>query len=79
MESAATASGEIMLSRDHQIGGQNRFQGAAFFWFFTWLMLGTAVVFVPVAMLYRPVTYLMEEDQDSDAGNRGSDVSETTG
>ena len=58
---AASESGEIVLSRDHQIGGQNRFQGAAFFWFFTWLMLGTAVVFVPVAWLYRPQTYLMEE------------------
>jgi POT family proton-dependent oligopeptide transporter len=67
MESAATASGEIMLSRDHQIGGQNRFQGAAFFWFFTWLMLGTAVVFIPVAMLYRPVNYLMEEDESGGA------------
>ena len=67
VENAATASGEIMLSRDHQIGGQNRFQGAAFFWFFTWLMLGTAVVFVPVAMLYRPQTYLMEEDESGTA------------
>lgn len=64
IESAATASGEILLSREHQIGGQNRFQGAAFFWFFSWLMLGTAVVFVPVAVLYRPVNYLMEEGQD---------------
>ena len=66
IENAATASGEIVLSRDHQIGGQNRFQGAAFFWFFTWLMLGTAVVFVPVAVLYRPVTYLMEEGESGD-------------
>ncbi|MDG2292379.1 MAG: POT family MFS transporter [Phycisphaerales bacterium] len=67
IETAATASGEIMLSRDHQIGGQNRFQGAEFFWFFTWLMLGTAIVFVPVAMLYRPHTYLMEEDESGAA------------
>jgi len=66
-KNTAAASGEIMLSRDHQVGGQNRFQGAAFFWFFTWLMLGTAVVFVPVAMLYRPQTYLMEEDESSTA------------
>ncbi|MEE3001296.1 MAG: POT family MFS transporter [Planctomycetota bacterium] len=63
IETAATASGEIVLSRDHQIGGQNRFQGAAFFWFFTWLMLGTAVVFVPVAYLYKPHTYLHEEQE----------------
>jgi hypothetical protein len=74
IENAATASGEIMLSRDHQIGGQNRFQGAAFFWFFTWLMLGTSVVFVPVAMLYRPQTYLMEEDGESTGQQPKSDV-----
>jgi len=64
IETAANESGEIMLSRDHEIGGQNRFQGAAFFWFFTWLMLGTAVVFVPVAYFYKPQTYLMEESND---------------
>jgi hypothetical protein len=35
--------------------------GASYFWFFTWLMLGTAIVFVPVGCLYRPQTYLQEE------------------
>ena len=64
IEDAATASGEIVLSRAHQIGGQNRFQGAAFFWFFTWLRLGTAGGGVPVASRYRPHTYLMEVAQD---------------
>ncbi|MDG2199580.1 MAG: POT family MFS transporter [Phycisphaerales bacterium] len=64
IETAATGSGEIVLSRNHEVGGQNRFQGAAFFWFFTWLMLGTAVVFVPVAYLYKPMTYLMNETDD---------------
>ena len=34
--------------------------GAAYFWFFTWLMLGTAVAFVPYALLYRPKTYLQD-------------------
>ncbi|MCH2153711.1 MAG: MFS transporter, partial [Phycisphaerales bacterium] len=65
MTNVASESGEIVLSRSHQVGGQNRFQGAAFFWFFTWLMLGTAFVFVPVAWLYRPHTYLMEEGEAS--------------
>lgn len=42
------------------VGGQTKLQGAAYFWFFTWLMLGTAVAFVPYALLYRPKTYLQD-------------------
>lgn len=61
INSESADSGEITLSRDTQIGGQLRLHGASFFWFFTWLMLGTAVAFVPVAYLYKPRTYLMEE------------------
>ena len=49
------------FSRSIQIGGQLKLEGAAYFWFFTWLMLGTAIVFVPVAWLYKPHTYLHEE------------------
>ena len=41
-------------------GGQTRLQGAAYFRFFTWLMLGTAVAFIPYALLYRPKTYLQD-------------------
>ena len=41
-------------------GGQTRLHGAAYFRFFTWLMLGTAVAFIPYAMLYRPKTYLQD-------------------
>lgn len=39
-------------------GGQNKLEGAAYFRFFTWLVLGTAVLFIPFALLYRPKTYL---------------------
>ena len=35
--------------------------GAAYFWFYTWVMLGTAVLFVPIGYLYRPRTYLQIE------------------
>jgi POT family proton-dependent oligopeptide transporter len=43
------------------VGGATTMTGASYFWFFTWLMLGTAVLFVPVGCLYRPMTYLQEE------------------
>jgi len=41
-------------------GGQSRLQGAPYFRFFSWLMLATAVAFVPYALLYRPKTYLQD-------------------
>lgn len=46
------------------VGGQSRLQGAAYFNFFTWLMLGTAVVFIPYALAYRTRTYLQDTGED---------------
>jgi POT family proton-dependent oligopeptide transporter len=46
--------------RPAYVGGQSRLQGAADFQFFTWLMLGTAILFIPYALLYRPRTYLQD-------------------
>ena len=43
------------------VGGANLLQGASYFWFFTYAMLGTTILFVPVGWLYRPRTYLQEE------------------
>ncbi|MEM0970386.1 MAG: MFS transporter, partial [Verrucomicrobiota bacterium] len=34
-------------------GGQTRLEGAGYFWFFTWLMLGTSVLFLPVVRWFR--------------------------
>lgn len=48
------------FTRTSFCGGQTRLHGAAYFRFFTWLMLGTAVAFVPYALLYRPKTYLQD-------------------
>lgn len=42
------------------VGGRSKLEGAAYFRFFTWLMLGTTVVFLPVAIAYRPKTYLQD-------------------
>ena len=41
-------------------GGQSKLEGAAYFRFFTWLVLGTTVIFIPFAWFYRPRTYLHE-------------------
>jgi POT family proton-dependent oligopeptide transporter len=56
---AATESPDApALTRSAFSGGQTRLHGAAYFHFFTWLMLGTAVAFIPYALLYRPKTWL---------------------
>ena len=49
------------------VGGATTMTGASYFWFFTWLMLGTAIVFVPVGCVYRAQTYLQTEGEASSA------------
>jgi POT family proton-dependent oligopeptide transporter len=41
--------------------GTTKLEGPAYFWFFTAVMLGTAIVFIPVTMLYRGRTYIQGE------------------
>ncbi|MDP7574880.1 MAG: hypothetical protein QF723_07210, partial [Phycisphaerales bacterium] len=56
-----TPPGTFTTNIRWDVGGATTMTGASYFWFFTWLMLGTAIVFVPVGCLYRPQTYLQEE------------------
>jgi POT family proton-dependent oligopeptide transporter len=46
------------FTRTEFSGGQTKLEGAAYFSFFTWLVLGATAVFIPFAWLYRPKTYL---------------------
>jgi POT family proton-dependent oligopeptide transporter len=39
-------------------GGQSKLEGAAYFRFFTWLVLATTLIYIPFAYFYRPKTYL---------------------
>jgi POT family proton-dependent oligopeptide transporter len=41
------------FSREFVAGGLYKLEGASYFWFFTYLMLGSAVLFIPVSMLYK--------------------------
>lgn len=60
MEPPPSADAETSYKLDYWSGGHSRLEGAAYFKFFTWLMLGTAIVFVPFSILYKPRTYLQE-------------------
>ena len=49
------------FSASVSVGGETKLEGAAYFWFWTWTMLITAILFVLVAIWYKPKTYLQEE------------------
>lgn len=49
------------LSFDTNVGGGVTLDGAEYYWFFTKLMLITAIVFIPFAFSYRPKTYLHDK------------------
>jgi len=59
-DKSASPSLEDPLHIKAFVGGQTKLKGAAYFHFFTWLMLGTAIAFIPYALLYRPKTYLQD-------------------
>ncbi|TWT38301.1 Dipeptide and tripeptide permease A [Thalassoglobus neptunius] len=54
---------ETEISSSITVGGAVTLEGPAYYWFWTGLMLATAVVFVPVAYLYKATEYV-EEDED---------------
>ncbi len=48
------------FTRTEFCGGQSKLEGAAYFRFFTWLVLATTLLFIPFAWFYRPRTYLYD-------------------
>jgi len=55
------------ISREYFVGGQVKLEGAAYFWFFSGLMLAAAFLFLIVAKLYRPVEYFHDDEEAQDA------------
>ncbi|WP_411825861.1 POT family MFS transporter [Luteolibacter sp. AS25] len=53
-----------LFSKTTFSGGQVRWRGASYFWFFSGLMGATAILFVPFAMVYRPKSYLQDANQE---------------
>ena len=51
---------ETAYSAEPFLGGQSKLQGAAYFRFFTWLMLGATIVYLPFSYFYKPRTYLQD-------------------
>ena len=49
---------ESGFTRAEFCGGQSKLEGAAYFRFFTWLVMATTVLFIPFAYFYKPKIYL---------------------
>ena len=65
-EAEAAAKGPS-VSREYFVGGQVKLEGAAYFWFFSGLMLAAAFLFLIVAKLYRPVEYFHDDEEEQEA------------
>ncbi len=48
--------------RDQQEAGISVLSGASYYWFFTWFMLGTSMVFVIWSCFYRGMTHIQGDD-----------------
>lgn len=59
-DESTDAEDKVIENPSYYAGGQVSLEGASYFWFFTWLMVGTAVIFIPYALLYRGETHLQE-------------------
>lgn len=55
VEVKTTPSG---FTRTEFCGGQSKLEGAAYFRFFTWLVLAATFAYIPFAWIYRPRSYL---------------------
>jgi len=48
------------LKFTYYAGGQTSLEGAAYFWFFTKLMLVTSIIFIPFSLFYKQKTYMQQ-------------------
>jgi len=65
-EADQAASGPT-IARDYFVGGLVKLEGAAYFWFFSGLMLAAAVLFLIVAKLYRPREFFHDDEEEAEA------------
>ncbi|RFC48621.1 MAG: proton-dependent oligopeptide transporter, POT family [Verrucomicrobia bacterium] len=57
-----------LFDRAWYAGGQTKLEGSAYFWFFTWLMAATAILFVIASRFYRGRDTVAEQVAEPPAG-----------
>ena len=70
-DAGATVGAGPTFTTKVAIGGGQTLEGAPLFWFFSWVMLGTAICFIPVMIFYVPRQYLQEEVGHMEAVDEG--------
>ncbi len=60
MSTGAKEDKDQTFKLDYYAGGQTKLEGAAYFWFFTKLMLATSLIFIPFACVYKTKTYMQQ-------------------
>lgn len=71
---ASVSAGNVFTAMVNRLtmdeAGNSTLTGANYYWFFTAVMAGASVLFIPVALLYRERTYLQQEEgASSDTGD----------
>ena len=61
VEAARGNIAKTEISTSITVGGQDTLEGADYFWFWTYTILVTAVLFVPVGYLYQEKSYIQTE------------------
>ena len=67
-----SARGDIPIteiSYDITVGGQDKLEGADYFWFWTNTVIVTAILFVPVGYFYKEKSYIQTEEEESNSNN----------
>jgi POT family proton-dependent oligopeptide transporter len=59
-----TEDDQSSILMQYTAGGGLTLDGADYYWFFTKLMIGTVILFVPFAMLYKPRIYLHGNEEE---------------
>ena len=60
---------ETSFSRDFMVGGRTHLEGAAYFWFWTKCILATAILFIPIGLVYKEKTYIQGETDNQELEN----------
>ena len=58
---------ETTFSHDFAVGGRTLLEGAAYFWFWTKCILATAILFIPIGLMYKEKTYIQDENDGAAA------------
>ncbi len=67
------------FDRSATVGGGTTLPGASYYWFFTWVMLGAAVLFTGVGRFYKPHDYIQGDDEDGlDEAHRAAAIAGET-